>query len=54
MSGRPDAAQRDAAHPEVLWENNHLISADYVGHVMNAVEEKLGGVGSASASIRTT
>jgi len=30
-------------HPEVLWQNNHKISADYPGVVYRLVEDKYGG-----------
>lgn len=34
-----------ASHPEALWENNHLLSADFCGHVIGKVEEAFGGTG---------
>ncbi len=33
-----------ANHPEVLWSDNHLITADYVGYFYKAIEASLGGV----------
>jgi hypothetical protein len=32
------------AHPETLWSDNLLVTADYPGYVYRDVEEKLGGV----------
>jgi hypothetical protein len=32
------------AHPETLWSDNVLVTADYPGYVYRDVEEKLGGV----------
>lgn len=33
-----------ACHPEVLWDESTLISADYAGYACRAVEERAGGV----------
>lgn len=32
-----------SAHPEVLWSDNHLITADYPCYVYQVLEEKIGG-----------
>ncbi len=32
------------AHPETLWSDNHLITADYVHYIYRDLDEKFGGV----------
>jgi len=33
-----------ACHPEVLWEDNHLITSDYVHYLRDLCERKIGGM----------
>lgn len=33
-----------ACHPEVLWSDNHLITADFPGYLCRYIERKVGGV----------
>lgn len=33
-----------ACHPETLWSNNRLITADFAGYLCNIMEKRLGGV----------
>jgi len=43
IDGRPLVSLFDfACHPEVMWEHNTQISADYVGYLRQAVEETTG------------
>lgn len=43
-SGRPLASLFDfPCHPEVMWEHNTQVSADYVGYLRQGVEEATGG-----------
>lgn len=32
------------AHPETLWSDNHLLTADYVHYIYRDLDEKLGGI----------
>jgi len=45
MSGKAIATLVNfTAHPETLWSDNHLITADYVYYIYRDLDEKLGGV----------